>query len=82
MSKARVEIYGFISVLALNTLFAIPDQVKNPINSLIIERNEIKMKKRSMITIITLLNIFIRLSFQVDKKNTMFNLVMKASAPD
>jgi hypothetical protein len=51
--------------LALNTLFAMPDQLKNPINSLIIERNEIKMKNRSMITTIILLNTFMRRSFQI-----------------
>jgi hypothetical protein len=68
MSKARVEIYGLIFVLALNTLSAMPDQLKNPINSLIIERNEIKMKNRSMITTIILLNTFMRCSFQACEK--------------
>ena len=82
MSKARVEIYGLIFVLALNTLFTMFDQLKNPINSLIIERNEIKMKNRSMITTIILLNIFIRRSFQIFKKIKMLNLVIKALAPD
>jgi hypothetical protein len=80
MSKARVEIYGLIFVLALNTLFAMPDQLKNPINSLIIERNEIKMKNRSMITTIILLNMFMRRSFQACKKIKMLNLVIKTMA--
>jgi hypothetical protein len=68
MSKARIEIYGLIFVLALNTSFAMPAQLKNPINSFIIERNEIKMKNRSIITTIILLNIFIRRSFQIGEK--------------
>jgi hypothetical protein len=71
--RARVEIYGLIFVLALNTLFAMPVQLKNPINSLIIERNEIKRKNSSMITTIILLNIFIKCSFQIcEKLNVKF----------
>jgi hypothetical protein len=81
ISKARVEIYGLIFILALNTLFAMPDQLKNPINSLIIERNEIKMKNRSMITTIILLNTFIGCSFQACKKIKMLNLVIKTLPP-